>query len=132
MLKTSNTESADLKKSRAVVGNDNRARRNRNEIDRSRMDNIEVDSGKVRDDKVGKKGRKIFKSKNLSKSKKTVRSAFFTPGARLTFTKLRQAFFKAPILHYLDPECHIWIETDVSGYAISGVFSQLTSNDLDQ
>ena len=62
----------------------------------------------------------------------TVRSDFFTPGAKLVFTKLRQVFVKAPILHYVDPECHIRIGTDKSGYAIGGVLSQLTLDDLDQ
>ena len=39
-------------------------------------------------------------------------------------------FLKAPILHHFDPKCHIRIETDASGYAIGGVLSQLTSDDL--
>ena len=80
--------------------------------------------------------RKKFKkclSKNLSKSKKTVGSSdFFTFGAKLTFTKLRQVFFETPILYRFDPECCIRIETDVLSYAISGVFSQLNLDDLGQ
>ena len=48
------------------------------------------------------------------------------------FAKLRQVFVKAPILHYFDLERHIRIETDASGYAISAILSQLTSNDLGQ
>ena len=59
-------------------------------------------------------------------------SDFFTLGARLAFTKLRQVFFKALILYHFDPECHIRIEIDESSYAISGVLSQLTWNDLGQ
>ena len=43
---------------------------------------------------------------------------------------MRQAFIKAPILRHFDPECHIRIETDASGYAIGGVLSQLTSDHL--
>ena len=43
---------------------------------------------------------------------------------------MRQAFTKAPILRHFDPECHIRIETDASGYAIGGVLSQLTSDHL--
>ena len=39
-------------------------------------------------------------------------------------------FFKAPILGHFDPKRHIRIETDASGYAIGGVLSQLTSDDL--
>ena len=45
------------------------------------------------------------------------------------FTKLGQAFLKAPILHHFNPESHILIETDVSSYAIGGLFSQLTLDD---
>ena len=72
-------------------------------------------------------------SKNSSKSKKAIGSLdFLTPGAKLAFTKLRQAFFKAPILHHVNPERHIRIETDASGYAIGGVLSQLTSDDSGQ
>ena len=48
---------------------------------------------------------------------------FLTPEGRLVFTKLKQVFLKILILHHFDPECHIWIETDISGYAIGGVFS---------
>ena len=106
------------------VGCDSRAGRGGSE-----MDDVEVDSNKVKVDEVGKKARKTSKSKNLSKSQKTVRLDFLTSGAKLAFTKLRQAFLKAPILHHFDPERHIWIETDVSGYTISGVFIQLTSKD---
>ena len=77
------------------------------------MDNVEVDSGEVKVDEVGQKVQKLSKSKNLSKSKKTVRSlGFLNPRAKLAFTKLRQVFLKAPILNHFDPERHIWIETD--------------------
>ena len=84
------------------------------------MDNVEVDGGEV---EVEKKGQ------NFSKFKKT-ESGFLTFGAKKAFTKLRQAFIKAPILHHFDPKRHIRVETDVSGYAISGILSQLTSDDL--
>ena len=39
-------------------------------------------------------------------------------------------FTKALILQYFDPECHIRIETDASGYTIGGILSQLTSDHL--
>ncbi len=42
---------------------------------------------------------------------------------------MRQAFIEAPILNHFDPERFIQIETDASGYAIGGIFSQLTSGD---
>ena len=55
---------------------------------------------------------------------------FLTPGTREAFNQLRQAFTEASILRYFDPECHIRIETNASGYAIGGVLSQLTSDYL--
>ena len=59
-------------------------------------------------------------------------SDFLTSGAKLVFTKLRQAFLKALILYHFNPEGHIRIETDVSGYAIGGVLSQLTLDNSGQ
>ena len=53
--------------------------------------------------------------------------SFLTPDARRAFTQLRQAFTEAPILRHFDPERHIRIETDTSGYAIGGILSQITS-----
>ena len=55
--------------------------------------------------------------------------SFPTFGARKAFTELRQAFVEAPILNHFDPERHIQTETDASGYAIGGIFSQLTLDD---
>ena len=53
--------------------------------------------------------------------------SFLTPEARSAFNHLRLAFTEAPILRHFDPECHIRIETDASGYAIGGVLSQPAS-----
>ena len=89
-------------------------------LDGSGIDDVEVDGGEI---EIGKKGR------NSSKFKKTELD-FLISGARKAFTKLRQAFIKALILHHFDPECHIWVETDAFGYAIGGVLSQLISDDL--
>ena len=55
---------------------------------------------------------------------------FLTPIAREAFNQLKQAFTKAPILRHFNPEYHIWIETDASSYAIGGILSQLTSDQL--
>ena len=66
----------------------------------------------------------------MFKSKKMVGSDFLILGAKLAFNKLKQAFVKTPIFHHFNPELHIRVETDVSGYAIGGVFSQLTLDDL--
>ena len=115
MIKTSeNTEFSIWSEEGVVkVDNDSRAGYNGNKFDGSEINNGKVGGGEI-DDEVGKKSQKtsksknLFKSKKLSKSKKAVRSLnFLTPGAKLAFTKLRQVFFKAPILHHFDPECHI-------------------------
>ena len=53
-------------------------------------------------------------------------SNFLTPKAKLAFSRLRQAFTKAPILYHFDPERYIRIEIDSSDYAIGGILSQLT------
>ena len=121
MLNTSSTKLAKPRKGVIGVGGGSRAGYARGGLDESRMDDIEVDGGEVGNDKVGKKGW------NLSKSKKT-ELGFLISGARIAFTKLKQAFIKAPIFHHFDPEYYIWVETDASGYAISGVLSQLTSD----
>ncbi len=70
----------------------------------------------------------VSRAKNLSSQSRL----FLTSEARKAFTKLRQAFVEAPILNHFDPERHIRIETDVSGYTIGGILSQLTSNDSGQ
>ena len=124
MLKT-----AEPRKGENGVGGDSGAGYGGSEIDGSEKDNVEVDGSEVEVDKVGKKGRKTSKSKKSSKSK-MVGLDFLTLGAKLAFTKLRQAFFKAPILHHFDPERHIRIGTDVSGYAFGGVLTLLTLDDL--
>ena len=64
-------------------------------------------------------------SKNLNGA-----TDYLTPKARLAFTKLRKEFTKAPIFQHFDPEWHIWMEINASGYAIGGVLSQLTLDNL--
>ena len=104
-----------LGKSGVGVGG-SRGRRYESRLDRSRIDDDKVNGGEFEDDEIGKKVQKLSKSKNLSKSD------FFILRAKLVFTKLRQAFVKAPILYHFDPKRHIRIETGTSDYAIGGVF----------
>ena len=112
------------------VGDDNKVGRGRNKLDRSELDDGEVDGGEIEDNEVRKNVQKTSKSKNSSKSKKTVESSdFLTLGAKLAFIKLNPAFFKALILHHLNPEYYIRIKMDISGYAIGGVLNQQTSDD---
>ena len=72
---------------------------------------------------------KVSRAKNLSLSQLVT---FFTADPKRAFTKLRQAFVEAPILNYFDSEGHIQIKMDALSYAISGIFSQLISDDLGQ
>ena len=124
MLKTSgNTESKTRPDKGGVGVSSSKAGYGRSKLDESEFNDNEVDGGEIKGNKIRKKVQKRFKSKNLSKSKKTVRSDFFIPGAKLAFTKLRQIFLKALILYHFDPNRHIWIEIDVSGYAIGRVLS---------
>ena len=130
MLKTSgSTESKTWPGEGRVVVGGSKARHEGSKLDRSELHNGDVDGGEVEVDEVEKK---FQKCKNLSKSKKAVGSNFLISGARLAFTELRQAFIKTPILQHFDPEHHIRIETDASGYAIGGVLSQLTLDDSGQ
>ena len=55
-------------------------------------------------------------------------SNYLNPDAKKAFDQLRQAFTKAPILQFFNPEQYIWVQTDASGHAIGGVLSQLTNN----
>ena len=79
-----------------------------------------VDSNKITNQinfTKGKNQAKITKSKILVKSKNydfplnfrnmEVRPGFFIFKARLAFTKLKQIFIEALILHYFDSKCHI-------------------------
>ena len=99
---------------------------------------VEPKTGRSESQKLSKsgnsEGKKSAKSKKPSKSgnspnfdAKEAGPSFLTPEARSAFNRLRLAFTEAPILRHFDPECHIRIETDASGYAIGGVLSQLAS-----
>ena len=104
MLKTSGVTKSKTQPSEGGVGvgGSSRAGRGRSKI--GGMDDVEVDDGEVEVDEISKKVQKLLKSKNLFKSKKTIRSSdFLTLGAKLAFTELRQVFFKALIFYYFDP-----------------------------
>ena len=53
--------------------------------------------------------------------------SFLTPDTRQAFTQLRQAITEAPILQHFDPKNYIQIKSDISGYTIGSVLSQMTS-----
>jgi len=49
----------------------------------------------------------------------------WTDDAETAFRCLRKAFTTAPILRHFDPSLHIRVETDASGYAVTGILNQL-------
>ena len=81
----------------------------------AQVDEVGVDDGDCEDETVRR-----LPSKNLNKA-----TGYLTPEARLAFIKLRKTFTKGLIFQHFDLKCHIRIEINVSGYAISGVLSQL-------
>ena len=50
------------------------------------------------------------------------------PETRSAFETLRETFISAPILRHFDPLLPIRIETDASGFALSGILSQFNPN----
>ena len=118
-------------------------------LEKSTSDKLEFGDSEGGDDisnveiakKFGKsKNQKLSKSRKLAMSKKPSKSgnlpnfdakdsgpSFLTPKARVAFNCLWLTFTKALILRHFDPKWHIWIETDVSGYAIGNMLSQLAS-----
>ena len=73
--------------------------------------------------KISKKLSKIENSPTFDA--KDSGSSFLTPEARLAFNCLPLAFTKALILWHFDPKSHIRIKTDILGYAIGSILSQL-------
>ena len=138
MLKTLGSTKSTIRSEEGVVGvcDNSRARHDGDKLDGSKLDGNKINDGEFDnnkvDDEIGKKYQKTSKSKKLSKSKNILGSDFFTPRAKLVFTKLRQVLIKTPILHHFDPKHHIQVETDVLGYTIGRVFSQLTLDNLGQ
>ena len=106
----------------------------------SRVDDDEVVGGKSAvgggavnwsdESRKSAKSKSQTKSEHLGNSNDLEEPKFLTSDAKKAFNRLRQAFTKVPILHHFDPKCHIRIEIDASGYAIGGVLSPLTSNQM--
>ena len=76
---------------------------------------------------MSKKSAKFKKMKSVHDLEKP---KFLTSEAKEAFNRLRQTFTKASILRHFNPECHTRIETDALSYAIGGVLSQLTPNQV--
>ena len=84
-------------------------------IDMAEVDKIHVSGSHCKDKTVER-----LPSKNSNEV-----TGYLTSKARSTFTQLRKVFTKAPILQHFNPKYYIRIKTDVSGYVISGMLSQL-------
>ena len=85
-----------------------------------------VNKGAIGRSDVSRKSAKLksqTKSEHLGNSNNLKEPKFLTSNAKEVFNYLRQAFTKVLILYHFDPQCYIWIETDVSGYAIGEVLS---------
>ena len=76
------------------------------------------------------KSKSRIKSGHLGNSNNLKEPKFLTSNVKEAFNRLRQAFTKAPILRHFDPEYHMRIETNESGYGVGEVLSQLTSNQV--
>ena len=63
------------------------------------------------------------KRSNLSNAKANFGIGFLTSRAKEAFIFLQKAFIKTLIFRHFDLKRHIQIETDILGYAISGVLS---------
>ena len=72
-----------------------------------------------------KKSRNLKQIPNFEATKKPI---FLIPNAKKAFNHLELAFDKASIFWHFKLESYIWIKTNASGYAISGVLSQLNLN----
>ena len=99
----------------------------------SRVDNNKVIDGggaigRLDASKKSTKSKSRTKSRYLGNNNDLEECKFLTSDAREAFNRMRQAFIEAPILRHFDPECHIRIETNASGYTIERVLNQLTSN----
>ena len=105
-----------------------------NDVEHAKKSGKLFKSGKSKSKKTSKSRNSAKSGKKLSKNGNSTNSdatedgpKFLTPNARTALNRLWLAFTEAPILWHFDPECHIRIETDVSGYAIGGVLNQLIS-----
>ena len=136
MLRTSNPSENPLNKiveDDEVVGKSKDSGHILAESKKSKNHRILAKSKKAKHQPKSSKSKKAILDKseisvNLTVATNADAMGYLTPKAREAFTQLRQAFTKAPILRHFDPECHIRIETDASGYAIGGVLSQLNSD----
>ena len=105
-----------------VVGKSNTI----DKVDDNKVDGVKLDAKTAKSKSQDKNKDKNLVISFLAKSQPLVQgseSGFLTPRAR-------QAFIEIPILYHFDPDCHIWIKTDISDYVINRVLNWLTLEDL--
>ena len=87
----------------------------------------------IADDKFSEGDNRKNRAKILSvfsTSMDLTKANYLISGAKKTFNLLRHAFIQMLIVQYFDLEWYIWIETNMSGYAIGEVICQLTLENL--
>lgn len=57
---------------------------------------------------------------------------FLTANAKEAFCQFQRTFTKALVFQHFDTKQYIWIETNASRYAISGILNQLAADNLGQ
>ena len=53
----------------------------------------------------------------------------WTPDAQAAFDQLKRAFTSGPMLRHFDPKLPIVLHADSSGFALSGILSQIHADD---
>ena len=99
----------------------------------NKVANSKVNRAKV-DDKMAK-SKSQYKNKDENLTKVFVQSfgsSFLTFGAKQAFTKMKQTYIETPILYHFDSNSYILIETNISHYAIDGILSQVSLDNLGQ
>lgn len=92
-------------------------------VDKNEAENINDDVEFLFKSEKSKSSIKLSKSQSIGEK-------FLTSKAKKTFIQLKLGFIETSILQHFDPEYHIWIETNGLGYAINGILSQQTLNNL--
>ena len=103
-----------------------------NSSNRSNLSNLSLSTRSTRAGYLSFGGAKRDGSSTKKGVKAARNSDYLISAAKKAFKHLRHAFTQVPILQHFDPKQYIRMETDVSGYAIGGVLSQLTLNDMGQ
>ncbi len=104
-------------------------RLDKNELNMDSSDNIggyDVNGGNIKNLSTIEKS---AKSKNLDfANAKSSEADFLTSEVKKAFIYLRKAFTKALILYYFDIKRYIHIKTNVLGYTIGRILSQMISD----